>query len=233
MQSQAMSPFLEHVVLVDGAAAHVVRIQYHPPRVSPGKWHRVPLMVIRDRAHPICGLGAVPVHRDAASGIPARCFSVIEQTEYAVSDFLTTHLTSVVVLVGETATGYPVHLSQDTDYHLYRQAYLSAVVDSPSTVPDTFEGITKLCLHGTFYVYTAQLCVALTQSRYLRLVQTSLVWSDAVRLVDHAAWDIEATKEVTISMVEVVHVDAESTPLSPPAAMVPGRCGDDAAVLSD
>ena len=34
------------------STTHVVCIQNRPPRVSPGKWHRVPLMVIRDRAHP-------------------------------------------------------------------------------------------------------------------------------------------------------------------------------------
>ena len=160
-----------------------------------------------------------------------------------MSNFLATHLTSVVVLVGTTATGYPVHLSQDTDYHLYRQAYLASVMHSPSTVPDTFERITKLCLHGTFYVYTAQLCVALTQSRYLRLVPTSLVWSDAVRLVDHAAQDVDATKEVTISLIEVVHVDIEHDVLSPPApqatdepdtvVVVSAWSEDDAVVLPD
>ena len=160
------------------------------------RWHRIPLMRITDAAHPLSFLSHTirAESVNSPSELPERCFSVIEQEEYSLDTFLKTHLQSVVFLVGNVATGYPVSLSQDAEYHLYRHEHLNVVA------PEPFESLTRLCLHGTFYVHTGQLCVALTRSRYLKIVPTSVEWPDATRLNDFAA-NNEQRVHVTVSTV--------------------------------
>ena len=183
---------------------HAAGVSLYTPGGSARKWHCIPLMELEDEAHPLAFLSRKTCAHPAVcrSELPERCFSVIEQEEYALDEFLNTHLQSVVFFVGDVATGYPVSLSQDIAYQFYRTSHLEP------TIPEPFESVTRLCLHGTFYVHTGQLCMALSQSRYLRLVPTSTEWPDAVRLAGDVSDNeqrITVSNSMSLAPVWVTH----------------------------